>query len=147
MLIRDALEKDIDDLMAIEELCYDHPWPQEAFAQEIEQEEIGIGMVAEDEGHIVGYVTGMVMADEFHIHNIAVHPDYRGQGIGRRLMEAVEEMCTRKEFRRMVLEVRKDNESARQLYLSRGFEAVGIRKDYYGPGQDAHLYSKQLVAQ
>ena len=144
MLLREAHNEDIDQLMAIEEMCYDHPWPREAFSEEIEQDEVGAGIVAEEDGIIVGYLTGLAVVDEFHLHNIAVHPDYRGQGIGRSLIEALEALCERKEYKRVILEVRKDNESARRLYLSRGFEAVGIRKDYYGPGQDAHLYTKQI---
>ncbi|UCH11626.1 MAG: ribosomal protein S18-alanine N-acetyltransferase [Fidelibacterota bacterium] len=144
MLIREAQNQDIDQLMAIEELCYDHPWPREAFEEEIEQADIGAGIVAEDEGLLVGFLTGMMVAHEFHLHNMAVHPDFRGRGIGRELLAAVESMCREKDIVRILLEVREDNEIARHLYLSMGFESVGTRKDYYGPGRDAYLYSKRL---
>ena len=142
MLIREAQNQDIDQLIAIEELCYNHPWPREAFEEEIERDDVGFGIVAEDEGMIVGYLTGMAAIDEFHLHNIAVHPDFRGRGVGRGLIEAVESWCKLKDCQRILLEVRKDNEAAQHLYLELGFESAGIRKDYYGPSQDAYLYVK-----
>ena len=144
MLIREAHNQDIDQLIAIEELCYDHPWPREAFEEEIERDDVGISLVAEDEGLIVGFLSGMVVVDEFRLHNIAVHPDFRGRGVGRGLIEAVESLCRQRDFRRILLEVRKGNEAARRLYLGLGFEAAGTRKDFYGPGQDAYLYIKYL---
>ncbi|UCD39222.1 MAG: ribosomal protein S18-alanine N-acetyltransferase [Fidelibacterota bacterium] len=144
MLIRRAHDEDIDQLMAIEELCYDHPWPREAFEEEIAQGDVGMGFVAEDEGLVVGFLTGMMGVDEFLLHNVAVHPDFRDRGIGRKLIEAAEELCLENEFQRILLEVREDNEIARHLYLSMGFEAVGTRKDYYGPGQNAYLYTKRI---
>lgn len=144
MLIREAHNQDIDQLIAIEELCYDHPWPREAFEEAIERDDVGISLVAEDEGLIVGFLSGMAVVDEFRLHNIAVHPDFRGRGVGRGLIEAVESLCRQRDFRRILLEVRKGNEAARRLYLGLGFEAAGTRKDFYGPGQDAYLYSKYL---
>lgn len=144
MLIREAHNQDIDQLVAIEELCYDHPWPREAFEEEIERDDVGISLVAEDEGLIVGFLSGMAVVDEFRLHNIAVHPDFRGRGVGRGLIEAVESLCRQRDFRRILLEVRKGNEAATRLYLGLGFEAAGTRKDFYGPGQDAYLYSKYL---
>lgn len=145
MLIREAQNQDIDQLVAIEELCYDQPWLREAFEEEIERnDDVGVGIVAEDEGLVVGFLTGMAVVDEFHLHNLAVHPDFRGRGIGRSLLEAAESLCSQRDFRRMLLEAREDNEPARQLYLGLGFEAAGTRKDYYGPGQNAYIYIKHL---
>ena len=144
MLIREAHNQDIDQLVAIEELCYDQPWPREAFEEEIEREDVGIGMVAEDEGLVVGFLTGMAVVDEFHMHNLAVHPDFRGRGVARGLLKAAESLCRQRDFRRILLEVREDNKAARNLYLGLGFEAAGTRKDYYGPGQNAYMYMKHL---
>ncbi len=144
MLIREAHNQDIDQLVAIEELCYDQPWPREAFEEEIEREDVGIGMVAEDEGLVVGFLTGMAVVDEFHMHNLAVHPDFRGRGVARGLLKAAESLCRQRDSRRILLEVREDNQAARNLYLGLGFEAAGTRKDYYGPGQNAYIYMKHL---
>ncbi len=144
MLIREAHNQDIDHLVAIEELCYDNPWPREAFEEEIEREDVGIGVVAEDESLVVGFLTGMAVVDEFHLHNLAVHPDFRGRGIARCLLEAIESLCRQRNLRRILLEVREDNEAARHLYLGMGFKAEGTRKDYYSPGKNAYMYIKHL---
>ena len=144
MLIREASSQDIDQLVAIEELCYDSPWLREAFEEEIERGDVGIGLVAEEEGLVVGFLTGMAAIDEFNLHNIAVHPDFRRQGIGRSLIEAMESICKRKGYRHIVLEVRGDNEVARSFYQVMGFTSSGVRKDYYGPGMDANMYEKNI---
>ena len=147
MLIRQAHVEDISQLLDIEHYCYDDPWPREAFEEEIGNGIAGIGMVAEDDGIIVGFITGLTMAQELQVHNIAVHPDYQGRGIGRQLMEAVDDLGRAGDYKRISLEVRRDNDIACKLYLSLGFKAVGTRKDFYGPGQDASLYTKELTAE
>lgn len=147
MLIRQAHVEDINQLLDIEHYCYDDPWPREAFEEEIGNGIAGIGMVAEDDGIIVGFITGLTMAQELQVHNIAVHPDYQGRGIGRQLMEAVDDLGRAGDYQRISLEVRQDNDIACKLYLSLGFKAVGTRKDFYGPGQDASLYTKELTAE
>ncbi|MCH7938386.1 MAG: ribosomal protein S18-alanine N-acetyltransferase [Candidatus Marinimicrobia bacterium] len=147
MLIRQAHVEDISQLLDIEHYCYDDPWPREAFEEEIGNGVAGIGMVAEDDGIIVGFITGLTMAQELQVHNIAVHPDYQGRGIGRQLMEAVDALGRAGDYKRISLEVRQDNDIACKLYMSLGFKAVGTRKDFYGPGQDASLYTKELTAE
>ncbi|MCH7851265.1 MAG: ribosomal protein S18-alanine N-acetyltransferase [Candidatus Marinimicrobia bacterium] len=147
MLIRQAHVEDISQLLDIEHYCYDDPWPREAFEEEIGNGVAGIGMVAEDDGIIVGFITGLTMAQELQVHNIAVHPDYQGRGIGRQLMEAVDDLGRAGDYQRISLEVRQDNDIACKLYMSLGFKAVGTRKDFYGPGQDASLYTKELTAE
>lgn len=144
MLIREAHVQDVDQMIAIEELCYEHPWPRESFEEEVVDSDIGFGFIAEEESMVVGFAVGMKVVDEFHLHNLAVHPDFTGIGVGRKLVEAVDRFCRQSEFRRILLEVKKDNKTARQLYTSMGFKAVGTRKDYYGPGQDAYLYTKKM---
>ena len=147
MLIREAHVEDINQLLDIEHYCYDDPWPREAFEEEIGNGVAGIGMVAEDDGIIVGFITGLTMAQELQVHNIAVHPDYQRRGIGRQLMEAVDDLGRAGDYHRISLEVRQDNDIACKLYMSLGFKAVGTRKDFYGPGQDASLYTKELTAE
>ena len=146
MMIREAHGQDIDQMVSIEEYCYDTPWPREAFEEEIDNAELGIGFVAEEEGYMVGFATGLSVASEFHLHNIAVHPDHQGKGVGRQLLEKIDEYCHQHDLHKILLEVRRDNENARRLYLGMGYQSVGTRKDYYGPGQDAYLFTKVLAA-
>ncbi len=146
MLVREARVEDIDQLLNIEEYCYDTPWPREAFEEEVGNGDQGMGFVVEQEGMVVGFLTGMAVGRDLHLHNIAVHPDHQNQGVGRELMEAADAYCLEREFQSITLEVRTDNAIARRLYLGMGYSAVGTRKDHYGPGQDAHLYTKKISA-
>ncbi|MFC1481525.1 ribosomal protein S18-alanine N-acetyltransferase [Candidatus Neomarinimicrobiota bacterium] len=137
----------MNQILDIEDYCYENPWPREAFEEEIENQELGIGVVAEVDGIIVGFFTGLAVAGELQLHNIAVHPDYRGQGIARALMATVDQYGKERNCDRVLLEVRKDNEIANRLYLSLGYEEVGDRKNYYGASTDATLYTKNLRPQ
>ncbi len=88
-------------------------------------------------GVIAGYLCRWLVAGESHILNVAVHPDFRGGGFGAALMaEAVAEAQIRK-AQLMILEVRRSNLEARRLYRKFGFEERRLRRNYYGPGEDA----------
>lgn len=80
-------------------------------------------------------VTGCIIADVFRgrirIMNIAVHPEYRQQGIGRTLMKAVIE--PRADVS-VVLMVQEENSAARALYTQLGFRRTGYAASYYGAG-------------
>lgn len=86
---------------------------------------------------VAGYLCRWLVAGEYHVLNVAVHPDFRRSGIGEALMaEAVNEARARK-AQLMILEVRRSNIEARKLYRKFGFEERRLRRNYYGPGEDA----------
>jgi ribosomal-protein-alanine N-acetyltransferase len=72
-----------------------------------------------------------------HVLTICVHPDFRRQGYGRRMLKHLLDKGYRKDARVCFLEVRPSNIEARQLYMSMGFVQVGERRQYYpaDPGQ------------
>ena len=85
---------------------------------------------------IVGYAGINAVGPEADIQTVAVAPDAQGRGIGGRLVRALAERARDRGVRLLHLEVRADNEPALALYRRLGFEPVGRRRDYYGPGQD-----------
>ncbi|MFT5277471.1 MAG: ribosomal-protein-alanine N-acetyltransferase [Glaciecola sp.] len=91
----------------------------------------GISLVAKQECDIIGYVLLTSVLDEFTIEDITVSNDYRGQGLGRRIMEAGFELANKMQQKTVYLEVRCSNQTAIKLYRSMGFELVGERKNYY----------------
>ena len=129
--------EDIDDVLVIEELCFEDPWSREAFESEMSGLNPCVYFVAVQEDMICGYMGVWHILDEGHITNVAVHPEYRGQGIGRMLVETTISDGMSKGIEAFTLEVRKSNDTAQELYKKCGFESVGIRKRYYANNEDA----------
>lgn len=97
------------------------------------------------ERQVVGYGGFWYILDEAHISTIAVHPDWRSQGIGEHLFVAMLEKALDLQAVTATLEVRVSNERAQSLYRKYAFEVVGRRKRYYRDnGEDALLMTAQL---
>src|SRR5207247_921699 len=86
---------------------------------------------------VIGYTCRWRVTDEVHLLNVAVHPERRGLGHGRALVAAVVAEAEVARARVVYLEVRAGNVIARRLYRHLGFKDLGVRRGYYGPGQDA----------
>ncbi len=96
-------------------------------------------------GRVLGYGGVLVLGGEADVQTIAVAPQLRGQGWGRRLLERLLNAATHAGAKKIFLEVRADNTVARQLYDSFGFAELGVRKGYYQPGNvDAIVLEKRL---
>jgi [ribosomal protein S18]-alanine N-acetyltransferase len=135
---------DIESVIAIERASFQFPWSTRFFLDEL-QVDCARSILAEMEGRIVGYVLFWFLAEEVDIHNIAVHPDFRRQGIGRLLLEEVVAAARREERLRVTLDVRFSNASAQNLYRSFGFVTRGLRKGYYSDnGEDALVMALEL---
>lgn len=128
---------DLDEIMAIEQASFAHPWSPRFFLQEL-RVPCARSRLAVVGGRAVGYVLYWVLPGEVDIHNLAVHPAYRRQGIGSSLLQGVVEEAKINGSTRVTLEVRKSNEAAQRLYHSLGFVGRGVRKGYYSDdGEDA----------
>ncbi len=136
----------IDDIMEVEKLSFKIPWSREAFFDEITRNEVAIYFSAAVKKKVVGYAGMWKVFDEGHITNIAVHPEYRGNGIGSRLLESLIKKAAGTGIARMTLEVRKSNLAAQGLYRKYGFETGGFRKAYYADnGEDAIIMWKNEI--
>lgn len=136
---------DVENVIAIERASFRFPWSTRFFLDEL-QVDCAHSILAEVDGRIVGYVLFWILAEEVDIHNIAVHPDFRRQGIGRLLLEQVVAAARRQERLRVTLDVRCSNGPAQSLYLSLGFVARGLRKGYYSDnGEDALVMALELL--
>ena len=131
---------DLDAVTAIEAATFARPWSRDSFRQELERNVAARYLVAVKDGRVVGYAGAWIILDESHITNIAVEESERGQGIGRKLTEALIQYISNLGAAYATLEVRVSNERAQQLYKSLGFVSVGKRKRYYEDnGEDAFL--------
>lgn len=128
---------DLEEIINIERASFAYPWSARFFLQEL-RVPCARSLLAVVEGRTIGYVIYWLLPGEIDIHNLAVHPVYRRQGVGRSLLQAVIDEARRHGSSRVTLEVRKSNEAAQRLYQSLGFVARGVRKGYYSDdGEDA----------
>jgi ribosomal-protein-alanine N-acetyltransferase len=131
---------DIAAVLEIERASFTTPWPPEAFQQELRHNRLARYAVARQGTAVVGYAGVWLMVDEAHITTFAVHPDWRRQGIGRRLLLAMLTVAEELQATRMTLEVRVSNLAAQALYEGHGFAIVGRRERYYtDDGEDAYV--------
>ena len=135
----------LSQIAALEVICFSDPWPESILAHEL-QNPLSLWLCAVDGDTVAGYIGSQTVLGESDMMNIAVHPDYRRQGIGRTLVLA---LC--RELRRqmlaaaLTLEVRDSNAPAIALYESLGFEQIGLQKGYYQhPKEDARILRKEL---
>lgn len=129
---------DVDGVTLVERLSFPSPWSRQAFVQELTENGLAHYVVARAGDQVVGYGGMWVVFDEAHVTNVAVHPDWRGRGIGEAIMRALMARALERGATRMTLEVRVSNHVAQNLYLKLGFRPAGIRKGYYTDnGEDA----------
>ena len=134
--IRKANEKDIPQIARLEEVSFSAPWSEKALSETMESEE-SVFLVATKDGEVAGYIGSYFCHPEGYITNVAVDPEERRQGIGRRLIEELIKRGEEKKLSFWTLEVRESNVPAISLYDSLGFEKVGRRPRFYSNPEEA----------
>jgi len=152
-------EEDIPELMEIEQRSFPTPWPESAYRHELRygtdslfyvlqpQKEASSetwwerlkGLWQSPRSPILGYVGIRLLSDEAHITTIAVHPDWRGRGLGKYILLMAIERALKYRVHFITLEVRASNRIAQNLYTDLGFQFVGVHRHYYRDGEDAWL--------
>ena len=137
-------EDDVDSILNVEQQSFSIPWSRRAFSEELDNK-LAIYLVAKIKNKVVGYVGMWKILDEGHITNIAILPEYRGIGIGVRLVEEILKEAEKEGINRVTLEVRKSNAVAQRLYAKFAFKIEGMRKGYYqNNGEDAVIMWKNI---
>jgi [ribosomal protein S18]-alanine N-acetyltransferase len=158
---------DIPQVVAIDQRSFSLPWSASSYRFELTENHASHFYVALPEGlppvrsflqrlrHlgqrpprlVVGYIGYWLIEDEIHISTIAVHPDWRGQGIGDQLLEVALRQAAEAAAVMVTLEVRTSNTVAQNLYRKYAFEVVGRRKRYYRDNhEDALIMTVELDA-
>ena len=132
-------EDDLEEVLSLERISFQYPWSGEHIRNEIRSPLSFPLLVRLADGVCAGYICPMLVLDEGQILNVAVHPSYQGQGIGRILVEAALEEFRKRGASFVNLEVRPSNAAAISLYIRCGFITDGRRKAYYENGEDAIL--------
>ena len=146
-ILRDMRRDDLPAVLDIERRSFAQPWSRAFFEKELATAFARLVVAEEDAPAgqwVVGYTCRWRVTDEVHLLNVAVHPERRGLGHGRLLVAAVVDESRRAAARAVFLEVRAGNVVARRLYRQLGFKDLGVRRGYYGPGQDAIVMELRL---
>ena len=131
-------EEHISQLAEIEKICFHSPWTEEGLREELTNPMAHFYVAVADK--VIGYMGVIEICGEANVTNVAVLPEYRGNGIGKALVKNAIDGAKSRECEFITLEVRESNLPAINLYKSFGFQQVGVRKNFYSdPTENALL--------
>ncbi|HTH93622.1 MAG TPA: ribosomal protein S18-alanine N-acetyltransferase [Rhodocyclaceae bacterium] len=137
---------DLDAVLAIEIQAHHSPWTRGNFTDSLDAGHVAVVMREHDD--LLGYAVLMPLPQEIELLNITIAPQRQGRGWGRRLLQQIGIDAKMQGAKRMFLEVRESNYSARALYVGGGFGEIGVRRNYYATvgnqREDAILMAKTL---
>lgn len=129
--------EDADAVEVVEKACFAIPWSRESFWKAAGDSNTCYLLVLDGE-RVIGYAGCWISFEEGQITNVAVLPEYRGKGVGTKLMGEIIRLLLARGLTALTLEVRPSNTPARALYARYGFREAGVRKGYYQDnGEDA----------
>ena len=120
-------------------------WTAEQYQNRVQSGDGGACfLVAECEGKVGGFLCARIVSGEWEIENVVVGEEFRRQGVGAALMQALIAKWEESGGAAVHLEVRESNAAARALYAKYGLREVGRRRGYYTePAGDAILYARR----
>lgn len=129
----------------VEQESFADPWSRALFESELEEREQNWPRIALCRDERAGYMISWFVADEVHLGNIAVAPEWRGHGIADALLDDLIREGKLRDASYIVLEVRESNEPAIRLYERYGFDVMAVRRGYYqNNGEDALIMIRML---
>ncbi len=158
--VRRMEPRDIPSVLPLDRLVFKDPWPESAYVQELYFNPDARYFILQIEGvsgqtarwpwkvrrahPVQGFVGMRVEKGQAHISTLAVHPDWRGYGLGELLLITALEQAVMMKAASVILEVRVSNFVARRLYEKYGFAPVSCLRGYYHDGEDAELLEVDL---
>ncbi|MDR0338486.1 MAG: ribosomal protein S18-alanine N-acetyltransferase [Planctomycetaceae bacterium] len=142
--VRWMVRRDFPEVLAIEQSCFEFPWKEEDFIHCLQQRNC-IGMVAEYEGHVVGFMIYEVPKNRIHLLNIATAPEFRRRGVAGQMVRKLVGKLVNQRRSRIVLEVRETNLPALVFFRALGFRATVVIKNFYDDmNEDAYVLQYRL---
>lgn len=137
--IRWMIRRDMTEVLDIETASFEFPWLEEDFIRCLRQRNC-IGMVAEHENQVVGFMVYELNKNRIHILNFAVAPEARRLNVGTQMLDKLVGKLSTSRRNRVILEVRETNLDAQLFFRENGFRAVSVLRDYYeDTTEDAYL--------
>jgi ribosomal-protein-alanine N-acetyltransferase len=137
--IRWMIRRDMPEVLQIEQESFEFPWSEEDFIRCLRQRNC-IGMVAEYDERVVGFMIYELHKSRLHVLNFAVSRNCRRHGIGTQMIEKLIGKLSAQRRNRIMLEVRETNLDAQLFFRSSNFRAVSVLRDFYDDTtEDAYL--------
>ncbi|MBM7835801.1 ribosomal protein S18-alanine N-acetyltransferase [Clostridium sardiniense] len=139
LILKNLDSEDLNGVYEVSSLSLKESWSLDSITKEISNK-FARYIVCKEENKVVGFAGAWLIASEGQITNVAVHPEYRGKGIGKKLMKSLISSLKQEDCNSITLEVRESNTVAKNLYKSFGFISEGIRKNFYEDNkEDANI--------
>lgn len=137
--IRWMIRRDMAEVIAIENESFEFPWSEDDFVRCLRQRNC-IGMVAELDDQVVGFMIYELHKNRLHILNFAVAERHRRLGIGSQMVAKLAGKLSDQRRNRILLEVRETNLPAQLFFRQSGFRAVSVLHEFYeDTPEDAYL--------
>ena len=145
--IRWMIRRDMADVLQAERGSFDYAWNEEDFLRCLRQRNC-IGMVAENENRVVGFMIYELHKTRLHILNFAVAPGFRRLAVGTQMIEKLINKLSQQRRQEIVLEVRETNLAAQLFYHNQGFRATNVLRNHYSDSdEDAYVMQYRLDAE
>jgi ribosomal-protein-alanine N-acetyltransferase len=144
--LRPATADDLPALVGVENASHVAPWTLAHFEAELAKPYSRFLVLTDDEtdSKVYGYIVYWMMFDECQILNVVVGPEFRKKGYALHMIRQSVRDAIQKNLKRVVLDVRKSNLPAIQLYQKIGFLIARVQKSFYSNGEDAYSMELQL---
>ena len=137
--IRWMIRRDMPEVLAIENRSFEFPWSDEDFIRCLRQRNC-IGMVAEYDERVVGFMIYELHKNRLHVLNFAVRPEFRRRGVGTAMMRKLIGKLSEQRRNRILLEIRETNLDAQLFFRDRNFRAISVLREFYEDSpEDAYL--------
>ncbi|GAA4450947.1 ribosomal protein S18-alanine N-acetyltransferase [Novipirellula rosea] len=144
--IRWMIRRDMPAVLGIENKSFEFAWTEEDFIRCLRQRNC-IGMVAEVDDQVVGFMIYELHKNRLHVLNFSVHPDARRRGVGHAMLSKLLGKLSHERRNRIMLEVRETNLEAQLFFKSVGFKAISVLRDFYEDTiEDAYLMQYRYQA-
>lgn len=134
--IRWMIRLDMDAVLQIEQSSFEFNWTEEDFLQYLRQSHC-IGMVAEHNETVVGFMVYALHRKRIEVLNFAVHPDFRRRDVGRQMVEKLIGKLSDQRRTRLQVAVRETNLSAQLFFQQQDFRAISVLRDFYEDANEA----------
>jgi [ribosomal protein S18]-alanine N-acetyltransferase len=144
--IRWMIRRDMPDVLRIERESFEFHWTEEDFLACLRQRNC-IGMVAEHDNRVVGFMIYELHKTSLHILNFAVAPGWRRHSVGAQMIDKLINKLSQQRRQQISLEVRETNLTAQLFYQSQGFRAVKVLRNHYSDStEDAYVMAYRIDA-